>query len=160
MARRAGTLDYMSPEVLRCPGKVHPMDNKHRSDLWYTHSVDTWAVGVLAYELLNGCPPFAAPSRQQTEFQIMQLEPAFVADVSTGAEDFILACLTKDPEVGGWGQAGPWVRGSGCVGAAAGRPLCCCGSLHPAVAPGLARSAHCGAHAAGTHEGNYTQAWD
>lgn len=96
---RAGTLDYMSPEVLRCPGKVHPMDNKNRSDLWYSHSVDTWAVGVLAYELLNGCPPFSAPSRQQTEIQIMQLEPVLVADASPGAEDFIMACLTKNPEV-------------------------------------------------------------
>lgn len=80
-------------------GCVWPQDNKHRSDLWYNHSVDTWAVGVLAYELLNGCPPFAAPSRQQTEFQIMQLTPVFVVDVSEGAADFILACLSKDPEV-------------------------------------------------------------
>lgn len=48
------TLDYMAPEVLRCPLKRHPGDNKDRSDLHYATAVDAWAVGVLAYELLTG----------------------------------------------------------------------------------------------------------
>lgn len=51
---RVGTLDYMAPEVLRCPLKRHPADNKERADLHYTGTVDAWAVGVLAYELLTG----------------------------------------------------------------------------------------------------------
>jgi serine/threonine protein kinase len=50
----AGTLDYMAPEVLRCPLKRHPGDNKDRADLHYATAVDAWAVGVLAYELLTG----------------------------------------------------------------------------------------------------------
>jgi serine/threonine protein kinase len=49
-----GTLDYMPPEVLRCPLKRHPGDNKDRKDLQYASAVDAWAVGVLAYELLTG----------------------------------------------------------------------------------------------------------
>lgn len=39
-----GTLDYVSPEVSN--GKAY--DNK----------IDCWSVGVLAYELMTGFPPF------------------------------------------------------------------------------------------------------
>lgn len=59
---RLGTLDYMAPEVLVCPDKHHPGGNKDREDLWYTCSVDSWAVGVLAYELAIGRPPFGMVS--------------------------------------------------------------------------------------------------
>ena len=48
----------MAPEVLVCPDKHAPSDNKERSDLWYGAAVDAWAVGVLAYELAVGRPPF------------------------------------------------------------------------------------------------------
>lgn len=48
------TLDYMAPEVLRCPLKRNPGDNKSREDLHYATAVDAWAVGVLAFELLTG----------------------------------------------------------------------------------------------------------
>lgn len=44
----------MAPEVLRCPLKRHPGDNKSREDLHYATAVDAWAVGVLAFELLTG----------------------------------------------------------------------------------------------------------
>lgn len=40
----------MSPEVLRCPDKKDPTANKDMPG--YNESVDCWATGVLAYELL------------------------------------------------------------------------------------------------------------
>ena len=46
--------DYMAPEVLRCPLKRSPDENKTRSDFAYSEAVDAWAAGVLAYELLVG----------------------------------------------------------------------------------------------------------
>ena len=58
---RAGTPDYMAPEVLRCPIKNAPAENKHRTDLAYSQSADFWSLAVLAFETVNGRPPF--PSR-------------------------------------------------------------------------------------------------
>lgn len=42
-----GTLDYLSPEMIR--GEK------------YDESVDIWAIGIILYELLVGKPPFEAP---------------------------------------------------------------------------------------------------
>lgn len=36
---RAGTLDYMAPEILVCPDKKHPNDNKDRDDVAYDTKV-------------------------------------------------------------------------------------------------------------------------
>ncbi|MCL4171052.1 UNVERIFIED_CONTAM: hypothetical protein GTU68_024878, partial [Idotea baltica] len=47
-----GTLDYVAPEILA--GKS------------YNHSVDIWSLGVLAFELLCGEPPFCAKSETET----------------------------------------------------------------------------------------------
>ncbi|GAX76664.1 hypothetical protein CEUSTIGMA_g4110.t1 [Chlamydomonas eustigma] len=60
---RAGTLDYMAPEVLRCPPKNLPQENKNNTYLHYDNSVDAWAVGVFAYELIVGFPPFAGETQ-------------------------------------------------------------------------------------------------
>ncbi len=61
-AARLGTIDYLAPEILDCPVKHHPDDHKDRPETGYTNRVDCWSVGVLAYELLVGTPPFAAVS--------------------------------------------------------------------------------------------------
>ena len=49
----------MAPEVLRCPPKNLPEENKNNPYFHYNNSVDAWAVGVFAYELIVGFPPFA-----------------------------------------------------------------------------------------------------
>mmetsp|Transcript_7609 Transcript_7609/g.16491 ORF Transcript_7609/g.16491 Transcript_7609/m.16491 type:complete len:1013 (+) Transcript_7609:148-3186(+) len=95
---RAGTLDYMAPEVLRCPRKSLPGHNKDREDLAYGYSADVWALGVLSYELINGCSPFTRREKAETERLIMSAEPPpFVVDVSEEARSFIYRCLIRDP---------------------------------------------------------------
>lgn len=94
---RAGTLDYMAPEVLKCPFKSKPEENKDRTDLHYSHTVDSWAVGVLTYELLVGFPPFYDQSRAATEERIRQSLPVFPTNMSEDAKSFILMSLQKSP---------------------------------------------------------------
>ena len=96
---RAGTLDYMSPEVLVCPEKSRPEENKERVELGYGEAVDVWAVGVLAHELLVGRPPFERESREETYACISRKEPALPGWMSEPAKDFITTALAK---VGGW----------------------------------------------------------
>ncbi|EFJ51022.1 serine/threonine protein kinase [Volvox carteri f. nagariensis] len=92
---RAGTLDYMAPEVLRCPFKSRPEENKENDRLHYSARVDAWAVGVLTYELLVGFPPFFDQSRTSTEDRIVHSMPAFPAGMSDEARAFISSALSK-----------------------------------------------------------------
>ena len=53
----------MAPEVLACPFKTRPDENKGNRNLYYELSVDTWAVGVLAYEVSGTRRPLVPASR-------------------------------------------------------------------------------------------------
>jgi serine/threonine protein kinase len=72
----------MAPEVLACPYKNKPDENKNVAHLQYSFHVDTWAVGVLCYELLVGIPPFSDVQRNQVEAKI-RLEMPRCAGVSS-----------------------------------------------------------------------------
>ncbi|ORY08915.1 kinase-like domain-containing protein [Clohesyomyces aquaticus] len=81
-----GTLDYLSPEVammLINPGKKHE---------FYTKAIDQWSVGVLAFELLTGKPPFEMKSRKATEKKIAYFKNKvrFPGHVSKTAEEFVM----------------------------------------------------------------------
>eukprot|EP00191_Tetraselmis_sp_GSL018_P009462 CAMPEP_0177601282 /NCGR_PEP_ID=MMETSP0419_2-20121207/14156_1 /TAXON_ID=582737 /ORGANISM="Tetraselmis sp., Strain GSL018" /LENGTH=585 /DNA_ID=CAMNT_0019094497 /DNA_START=318 /DNA_END=2076 /DNA_ORIENTATION=- len=93
---RAGTLDYMAPEVVVCPSKRRPEDNKDKPQLAYSEQVDVWSVGILAYELLVGFPPFERDSRAATLECIMYSYPQFPLWMSDEAVDFIRRALSKD----------------------------------------------------------------
>jgi len=94
---RLGTLDYMAPEVLLCPDKSHPDDNKDLPGVSYAYEVDTWACGVLAYELLVGTPPFARKTREETYVSILTSDARFPSWMSDEAREWIQLALTKDP---------------------------------------------------------------
>ena len=64
-----------APEVLFCPVKKTP--DAYKTDPGARHynvSADIWAVGVLAYELLVGQPPFRSKDMQSTAMAIVHGE--------------------------------------------------------------------------------------
>ncbi|GFH26984.1 protein kinase domain-containing protein [Haematococcus lacustris] len=92
---RLGTIDYLAPEILDCPVKQNPNDNKENPNIGYTNKVDCWSVGVLAYELLAGQPPFAAPSPQETLRRIRTKEVEYPPWFSHEALDFLRGVLLR-----------------------------------------------------------------
>jgi len=78
-------------QVLKCPYKSKPEENKDKVHLHYSNSVDSWAVGVLVYELLVGCPPFFDRVKSATEARIANATPFFPPTLSEGARSFITA---------------------------------------------------------------------
>ncbi|KXZ50269.1 hypothetical protein GPECTOR_17g908 [Gonium pectorale] len=118
---RAGTADYMAPEVERCPLKSAPADNKDDLSLAYSTAADVWSVGVLAYEMLVGFPPVltaatkggaGAPDSGRSG-ATPQL--SFPASVSAAARDFITSALALRPEDRPTVQqlrAHPWMTGA------------------------------------------------
>jgi len=75
-----GTPDYIAPELVL--------------GVKYDKSVDLWALGVLAYELLVGNAPFA---EGHTDNRIVNVDLKIPSDISDLATDFIRKLLTKKP---------------------------------------------------------------
>lgn len=117
---RAGTLDMMAPEVrlpptaeckggesskgstcqavlqvLVCPEKSRPEENKERAMLEYTEAVDSWAIGIVTFELLVGHPPFERESRSETYEHIMYRAPVMPPSIGQAAKSFITSALVK-----------------------------------------------------------------
>jgi serine/threonine protein kinase len=84
-----------APEVLVCPDKRKPEENKDKAILAYGPAVDSWAVGVLTYELLCGYPPFEQDSRALTYEYIMYKPVEYPPIISDTAKSFIAAALCK-----------------------------------------------------------------
>lgn len=84
-----GTPAYMAPEQLA-------------ADPDADQRVDIYAVGLLAYELLSGASPFAAPSRTATMTAQLTRIPAplheLQPDVPPAFSDLVQHCLGKAPE--------------------------------------------------------------
>ncbi|MEO5825951.1 MAG: serine/threonine-protein kinase [Gemmatimonadales bacterium] len=83
-----GTPAYMAPEQLA-------------ADPAADHRVDIYATGLLAYELLMGASPFAAPSPTATMTAQLTLTPdplhTLRPDVPPAFSQLISKCLAKDP---------------------------------------------------------------
>ncbi|KAI6030823.1 kinase-like protein [Pisolithus orientalis] len=80
-----GTLDYLPPEMVE--GKEH------------NEKVDYWALGVLTYEFLVGCPPFEDKnSANATYRRIAKVDLKIPPHVSPDARDLISKLLKYNPE--------------------------------------------------------------
>jgi len=101
-ATRAGTPDYLAPEVIKGDR--------------YTKAVDWWSVGILIFEMLTGTPPFTCASIQELFEKIVNSPVNFPKYVSADARDFISKLLTKDPTKRFFDPvkiaAHPWFKGT------------------------------------------------
>ena len=81
-----GTLDYLPPEMIA--GRDH------------NHKIDIWSIGILAYELLSGSPPFERPDQNQTYRAIQNCEKTlqFPDYFSAESKDFISRLLRLDED--------------------------------------------------------------
>jgi len=87
MKTACGTPYYVAPEVLGATG--------------YSKEVDLWSVGVIAYLLLCGFPPFYGDNLPEVFEQIMSADFEFPSpywdNISNDAKDFISKLLVLDP---------------------------------------------------------------
>ncbi|XP_053932452.1 calcium/calmodulin-dependent protein kinase type 1 isoform X2 [Cuculus canorus] len=87
MSTACGTPGYVAPEVL--------------AQKPYSKAVDCWSIGVIAYILLCGYPPFYDENDAKLFEQILRAEYEFDSpywdDISDSAKDFIQHLMEKDP---------------------------------------------------------------
>lgn len=83
-----GTPAYMAPE-------------QAAADPGIDHRADIYSVGVLAYEMLTGLPPFRGVSARAVLSAHLTKDPEPVTlhreEVPPGLERFVMRCLAKDP---------------------------------------------------------------
>ncbi len=84
MGALVGEPAYMAPEQLR--GKPA------------TPQSDLWALGVLLYEMLAGCPPFVGANFQMVAHQVIMGEPAPVPGLPDALQAVLARALEKDPD--------------------------------------------------------------
>ncbi|EGG22862.1 putative protein serine/threonine kinase [Cavenderia fasciculata] len=92
MKTTCGTPSYVAPEVL---------NNISNAPTAYSEAVDMWAVGVIAYILLCGFPPFYSDDIRKLFESILNASYDFPDDywknISKEAKHFINCFLTVDP---------------------------------------------------------------
>lgn len=82
-----GTPHYLAPESIKVGSQVD-----HRTDLY--------ALGVIAFEMLTGRPPFTG-ERRAIEYHHLVVRPPMVSEfraVPSELDDIVLACLAKQPD--------------------------------------------------------------
>lgn len=78
-----GTCEYLAPELIMKDG--------------YGKAVDWWALGILAYEMIQGDSPFRHNVPTILFDKILKEEPEFSDRFTPEAQDLIMKLLTKDP---------------------------------------------------------------
>lgn len=89
LGKAPGTLSYMSPEIL----------NEEKPD----ERSDLYSLGVIAYEMLAGRPPFRGKSRIEIAIKHLREQPKSIErmvpeELPDDLGDLIHAMLVKDPE--------------------------------------------------------------
>lgn len=87
MTSKVGSGTYQAPEVMQAKGA-------------YTQSCDIWSLGVIAYVMLCGKPPFWGSTYeilQSMEYGNMPMSGDDWEDISENAKDFIKKCLRWNP---------------------------------------------------------------
>ena len=79
-----GTPTYMAPE-------------QAAADLDIDHRVDIYAVGVMAYEMLTGAPPFTGSPQAVIAAHISRTVPPLGGDVPPAIAVIVMKCLAKQP---------------------------------------------------------------
>lgn len=90
-----GSPYWLSPEALAEKEK----DGSAPSASSVGPKADVWALGITAFELANGYPPFFEEPPFQVMLRILRSDPPSLTDPSRSKElrDFVSACLVKDP---------------------------------------------------------------
>ena len=67
----------------------------------YDYRCDVWSLGIIAYMLLSGAPPFNGDTSDKIHYLILNNEPDFSMKMFPKAQastvDFLKKLLTKDP---------------------------------------------------------------
>jgi serine/threonine protein kinase len=80
-----GTAEYMAPEIL----KREP----------YEFKADWWSLGILAYQMMFGYPPFSDDNHQALFEKILTQEPDFPVYGHQASLDLMRKLLVKDPKL-------------------------------------------------------------
>ena len=79
-----GTLEYMAPEMI--------------NQMNYDHSIDTWALGILLYELIHGQAPFRGDNAGKITRGHRTMNIEFKDGVSDECKDLVLKLLQYDSD--------------------------------------------------------------
>ena len=83
---RVGTVCWMAPELIT-------------REKQYDCKVDIWSLGIFAFELTNGDPPYIEQDQKTIIFNIVRLHPPPIHEKwSPQFRDFVAQCLIKDPD--------------------------------------------------------------